>query len=120
MLSLNRLSSTFHQRDPPNNANATIAVLAAMAVRAFQRLRVSGCSPGGRELSRTAAPTIVTRPTNRKIPTAASGTPNFGSSPRRPLATTTTGITALPAPRAPFTLTVTLLDPPDMIQSGAE
>src|SRR5512140_1875572 len=83
------------------------------------RLRDSGVGdwPGLSTLSRTAAPTIVTSPAKRKIPIRASAAPIGLSSFSREYATTTTGTTTFPDPFGPLALTVTLLDPLDMIQS---
>src|SRR6185436_5112384 len=120
MLLRKSASSLFHHRDPPNRASATIAVHTAIAVRAFQRCLASGTAPGGKPLSRTAAPTIVTNPTNRNNPTTVSTPPSLGSSSSRRFATTTTGTTALPAPSGPLTLTVTPFDPPAITHRGPE
>src|SRR5438874_2234259 len=120
MLRLKLESSTFHQREPPKSANARTVALAAIATRLFQRCPASAATPGASELSRTAAPTMDTRPMKRKTPTTTSAAPSFGSNSSRRFATTTTGTTAVPAPSDPRTLNVTLLDPALIIQSCPE
>src|SRR4051812_19379698 len=91
--------------------------VSAIALRARLRVRGVGTSPGASGPSRTAAPMIVTRPANRNNPINERPSPIGLLNVRREYATTTTGTTTLPAPLAPFTLTVMLLDPPLIIQS---
>ena len=81
-------ASADHHSRPPHTAATTMTAATLVATRARRRRRASASSPGGRTLSRTAAPMIVSRPTPRNIPSAASTNPSraihrtFGSCQR--------------------------------------
>ena len=62
-----------------------------MPMRARRRRRLSGSTPGGRPLSRTALATIVRKPAVRKSPSAASTPPSHGGIGRSAVASATTG-----------------------------
>src|SRR5262245_47547460 len=96
-----------HHFQPPQSATTSATVVIPTATHPRRRLDLSGDAPGATTLSRTAAPTMVSAPTNRNVPRAARSHERAGDKRRCSVASDSTGTITEPDPMAPSTVTLT-------------